>query len=347
MNAADIPINVQLVDLFKGEHHGAKFLELNPRGTVPALSDPMPGGETLKLYESAAIMRYLAAKHHSPLYPMTSPHHQARIDMAIESVLQALEPPITTIIFNEVVARLRRLDQDHQAAQRAYLELGGVLHSIDSYATRMHSRSLRGVLTLLILLVCVCRRYFKTNPYAMIGHECSMADVYLATYLSQITELASLILSPYPNVNRFFNNMRSMPHFQASLQDFAPSGVLVNVREQLRKCTTTPVLFDFVASPYSRIIRYFCKASAIELAVTPVNLFAGEQKSAQFLAANPSGKVPALHDQDVQLDECVAILKYLANKYECLLAATRLPTLSETINAAIEWIMAAVLTPCT
>jgi glutathione S-transferase len=181
----------------------------------------------------------------------------------------------------------------------------------------------------------------------MIGHQLTMADVYLAVYMSQITELAALILSPYPNISRFFDNITNTEAFKcAALHDFAPVGIITDIREQLRKRGTMPELFDFVASPYSRIIRYFCAASAIDLKITPVNLFAGEQKSKEFLALNPSGKVPALHDTDVRLDECVAILKYLANKYERLMAATRMPTLHEQTNEAIEWIMSTVLAPC-
>jgi glutathione S-transferase len=46
------------VDLWKGEHKSAAFLQLNPRGQVPVLED----GETL-IWDSSAILLYLARQY--------------------------------------------------------------------------------------------------------------------------------------------------------------------------------------------------------------------------------------------------------------------------------------------
>lgn len=54
-----------------------------------------------------------------------------------------------------------------------------------------------------------------------------------------------------------------------------------------------------------------------------VNIRKGEQKTAEFLALNPNGKVPVLVDQaavDFVLTESAAILVYLAEKHGALLA---------------------------
>src|SRR6187200_1860500 len=48
----------------KGEHKAPTFLTINPNGKVPALED----GE-MRLWESAAIMAYLADKAGSDLWP--------------------------------------------------------------------------------------------------------------------------------------------------------------------------------------------------------------------------------------------------------------------------------------
>jgi GST-like protein len=52
-----------LVDINKDESHTAEFLSLNPNGKIPAIIDPNgPGGAPLGLFESGAILQYLADK---------------------------------------------------------------------------------------------------------------------------------------------------------------------------------------------------------------------------------------------------------------------------------------------
>jgi GST-like protein len=50
-----------LVDIGKGDQRTAEFLSLNPNGKIPAIIDPAgPGGKPLPLFESGAILMYLA-----------------------------------------------------------------------------------------------------------------------------------------------------------------------------------------------------------------------------------------------------------------------------------------------
>ena len=52
-----------LVDINKDESQTAEFLSLNPNGKIPAIIDPNgPGGAPLGLFESGAILQYLADK---------------------------------------------------------------------------------------------------------------------------------------------------------------------------------------------------------------------------------------------------------------------------------------------
>ena len=51
------------VDIGKDESWTAEFLSLNPNGKIPAIIDPNgPGGEPFGLFESGAILQYLAEK---------------------------------------------------------------------------------------------------------------------------------------------------------------------------------------------------------------------------------------------------------------------------------------------
>jgi len=52
-----LPIDLRLVDLQKGEQHHPEFVQLNPTGRTPVLQD----GDFI-LWESTAIMQYLASQ---------------------------------------------------------------------------------------------------------------------------------------------------------------------------------------------------------------------------------------------------------------------------------------------
>ena len=58
-----LPYEAHLVDFGKDEQKTPEFLSLNPNGKIPAIIDPDgPGGKPLPLWESGAILGYLAGK---------------------------------------------------------------------------------------------------------------------------------------------------------------------------------------------------------------------------------------------------------------------------------------------
>jgi GSH-dependent disulfide-bond oxidoreductase len=58
-----LPYEVHVIDFNKGDQRTPEFLSLNPNGKIPAILDPDgPGGEPLPLFESGAILQYLAEK---------------------------------------------------------------------------------------------------------------------------------------------------------------------------------------------------------------------------------------------------------------------------------------------
>src|SRR5690242_7975357 len=58
-----LPYEVHLVDFNKSDQKTPEFLSLNPNGKIPAILDPDgPGGKPLPLFESGAILHYLAEK---------------------------------------------------------------------------------------------------------------------------------------------------------------------------------------------------------------------------------------------------------------------------------------------
>ncbi|MEO3997385.1 glutathione S-transferase N-terminal domain-containing protein [Mesorhizobium sp. CAU 1732] len=58
-----LPYEAHAVDITKNETWNDDFLSLNPNGKIPAIIDPDgPGGKPLPLFESGAILVYLAEK---------------------------------------------------------------------------------------------------------------------------------------------------------------------------------------------------------------------------------------------------------------------------------------------
>src|SRR3954452_21957090 len=58
-----LPYEPHLVDIAKNETWTPEFLSLNPNGKIPAIVDPeAPGGKPFGLFESGAILLYLADK---------------------------------------------------------------------------------------------------------------------------------------------------------------------------------------------------------------------------------------------------------------------------------------------
>jgi len=59
----ELPYEVHLVDFSKDDQKTLEFLSLSPNGKIPAILDPDgPGGKPLGLFESGAILQYLAEK---------------------------------------------------------------------------------------------------------------------------------------------------------------------------------------------------------------------------------------------------------------------------------------------
>ncbi len=58
-----LPYRVHAVDIGKGEQFEPEFLRISPNNKIPALVDPQgPDGKPLQLFESGAILLYLAGK---------------------------------------------------------------------------------------------------------------------------------------------------------------------------------------------------------------------------------------------------------------------------------------------
>ena len=75
-------------------------------------------------------------------------------------------------------------------------------------------------------------------------------------------------------------------------------------------------LFDFQRAPNPRRVRMLLAEKGVEIPLVPVNLYALEQLSPEFLSINPGGTLPTLETDDgTYLTESVAIGRYLESLY--------------------------------
>ncbi len=74
-----VPYNTTFINIGKGDQFKPEFLEISPNNKIPAIVDPEgPGGQPISIFESGAIMKYLALKF-GKFYP-ADPREQVKVD---------------------------------------------------------------------------------------------------------------------------------------------------------------------------------------------------------------------------------------------------------------------------
>lgn len=87
----DLPYAVHPVNIGKGDQFDPDFLKIAPNNKMPAIVDPDgPGGEPLALFESGAILQYLARK--TGKFGGSSPREQAEVEQWLMWQMGGLGP---------------------------------------------------------------------------------------------------------------------------------------------------------------------------------------------------------------------------------------------------------------
>lgn len=67
--------NIKMMD---NEQKEPWFLDINPNGRIPAITDKLPGGQQIRVFESGAILEYLVDRYdkdHKVSYPRDTAEH--------------------------------------------------------------------------------------------------------------------------------------------------------------------------------------------------------------------------------------------------------------------------------
>ena len=176
---------VHPIHIGKGDQFTPEYLAINPNGKIPAIVDSDgPGGAPITVFESGAILIYLAEKHGRFL--PTAPVARMEVIQWLMFQMGGIGP-----IFGQV----------HHFLRAAKVE---VPYGIERYGTE--ARRLYGVLD---------RRLDGRDHLAGDGY--SIADI--ATYPWVVRhEWQQVDLAEFPNVKRWYDAVGSRPAVQRGLQ---------------------------------------------------------------------------------------------------------------------------------
>ena len=176
-----VPLQMQLVDIFKGEQRQPAYLALHPSGLVPLLQD----GD-FRLSESSAILKYLADKTASPLYPKDL-QARARVNERMDWFNTQLSRDFCSgLVFAQLLPNQRRRSDEAQAATVAWGQ----------------ERSRQWLQVLNDHLLGPTRNF-------VCGDEITLAD-YLGACLLTLGEVIGCDFAAYPYVQGWLARMKAL-----------------------------------------------------------------------------------------------------------------------------------------
>lgn len=177
-----IQLDLQLIDLFKGEHQQEPYCAINPNSCVPVLED----GD-FRLAESSAILKYLADTVRSPAYP-TDLRLRARINERMDWFNTSFYRDFGYgLLYPQVLPHLRQQDE---RVQTAIVSAG-----------RERTKKWLGTLDAHII--------GPAHAYVC-GNEISIAD-YFGAAMVTAGEVIRLDYSAYPNILRWLGRVKARP----------------------------------------------------------------------------------------------------------------------------------------
>ena len=194
-----IPVNIGAGDQFKPE-----FLAISPNNKIPAIVDPNgPDGKPISLFESGAILVYLAAK---------TGKFMPKGDRAKYEVLQWL--------MFQMGGVGPMLGQAHHFRLYAPEKVEYAINRYSNEAKRIYG---------------VIDRQLSKNRF-LAGKTYSIADIATFPWLRS-WENQGIVLGDYPHLEAWFNTMAARPAVQRGVT------VLAHLRQPLRDDKARDVLF--------------------------------------------------------------------------------------------------------
>ncbi len=181
-----LPYQTHVIHIGKGEQNTPEFRRVNPNGKIPAIIDSEgPGGKPLTLFESGAILLYLAEKT-GKLLP-ADPHQKWAAVQWLMFQMGGVGP-----MFGQLYHFVKFASQE-------------VPYAIERY--RKESERILGVLDLQLE-----ERNF------IVGDGLSVADVATFPWVRAAVKLDEKLVADLPNVRRWLDGLEARPAVQRGLK---------------------------------------------------------------------------------------------------------------------------------
>ncbi len=169
---------ISRIDLLKGEQKNPDYLKVNPNGKVPTLKD-----DDFILWESNAILLYLAEKFPAAQLLPTDGHDRARVFQWLLFEQTTFRPPLSTLVRN--VRFTPPEQQDKNLIEKTWSEVHTNMGILQDALTG--------------------RDY--------IGKTFSIGDVAVLPYVYLATDLG-LDITPWPSVIAYYQRLSACPTWQ-------------------------------------------------------------------------------------------------------------------------------------
>jgi len=167
------------VDLRAGEHQKPEFLKINPVGKIPAIDD-----DGFLLFESNAIIRYLADKNKSSIYPKDL-KERAVVDQWIDFGSMHVGAALGRVMYNRVFAPMRGLTPDEASVKENLGFLDRFLPVVDQQLSKS--------------------KYLS-------GDKITLADINMLA-LFDPAEVADIDLSKHKNITKWRDGLKNQEFY--------------------------------------------------------------------------------------------------------------------------------------
>ncbi len=183
-----IPLEFEFVDLTKGQSHTPDYLAINPTGRTPTLID----GD-LKLWESTAIMQYLASQKPNLLWPDDAGARADIMRWQSWALTHFNNEGCEPLLFQRLVKQILNLGPPDEAIVAKGLEC------FNKEAAMLDA-------------------HLAKQSY-LVGNDVTLADFSVAAPLFY-AERAGLPLASYPNVKDWFARVSALPCWKETAPQF-------------------------------------------------------------------------------------------------------------------------------